>query len=513
VIHGFPIPYPDEAFYSVVARRMARFEGKSHKGLLRQLFGTTNVIATVEFPGRLAWLAQELNQSHPCANLDDLVAKHTLLPWYQPFLPPERATKIKEGMLQGDSKGAWGTAGIMAGRVKVQEFLRYCPECFREDIQNNRSLHYLERTGCHTAGTDNWLTKIVRKPDGMRAPIKHLVLLTALGGAIADLASDPPAQETEPKKTCDNPLCPQKGQSEVVMIGQKYSGELKALTSKWRCEACGRTWNVCKAGIKKSWIKDFGYVWNAKLTELWLDPTVTLVGLASVLGVDPMTIKKHAWKEKLPFPRAAKRATTTVGIKMPIASTEGQRDVENLKKQWLEKTAKHPGVGTKQLRAENGGLYANLYKYDRSWLREHSPRAPVAKQRSRQTNWADRDAKLAERIKQEADQLREITPPTFISRLALARAAKCEAWTQHKAELLPKTIAAMENLAETRVDFACRRIAHAIAEIKEAGQPIKFWEVRARAGLRPKWLLEPRIAEALKGTVNKPRNRGARQRP
>lgn len=137
MIHGFSIPYPDELFYSLVARRDKQMGYPSYTGVLREIFGSTSTVVTFEFPSHLGHLMASLPSSHPCADFKRL-EQLTLLPWYEPFLPKERSDQIRAAMLESGGRDCWNRAGITASRVKPPAFLRYCSDCLREDKATGR---------------------------------------------------------------------------------------------------------------------------------------------------------------------------------------------------------------------------------------------------------------------------------------------------------------------------------------------------------------------------------------
>lgn len=141
MIHGFPIPYSDEVFYSVVARRASRMNYPSHRAILRELFGSNSVAGTLEVPSHLWTLQNRLPDSHPCAS-DSLTEGTTFLPWYKPFLPPEAIAQLKQHILHGTGSRSGGRPTKLSGGVPTPRFLRFCPECLREDSRSGRELYW-----------------------------------------------------------------------------------------------------------------------------------------------------------------------------------------------------------------------------------------------------------------------------------------------------------------------------------------------------------------------------------
>ena len=135
-IHHFPGPRPDELFYSVASRFCWNIRYPSNRITMESLFGCEHVVATIEFPTRLAYLQEHLDPddpTHPCKS-DTLIDQTTLLPWYAPFLPPARVTQMRETMLHGTGEGLHTMAGIVAGGVPTPAFIRYCPACMKDTI-------------------------------------------------------------------------------------------------------------------------------------------------------------------------------------------------------------------------------------------------------------------------------------------------------------------------------------------------------------------------------------------
>jgi len=61
--------------------------------------------------------------------LDD----HSLLPFFAPFLPPERHSRLLKDMLGDNGPGVHMRAGLMASRVPLPQWLRFCTQCVEAD--------------------------------------------------------------------------------------------------------------------------------------------------------------------------------------------------------------------------------------------------------------------------------------------------------------------------------------------------------------------------------------------
>jgi hypothetical protein len=130
---GFPVPYPNELIYSLVARAGVHSGTISPKQLLDEVYGDRKVTATVDLPSHLAQIS---GQYPSVLNITtaSLIYQHTLFPIYAPFI---EEGKRQAGMrwMANQSKGLIHLVfGIAASIVKQPKLLRYCPQCFEEQL-------------------------------------------------------------------------------------------------------------------------------------------------------------------------------------------------------------------------------------------------------------------------------------------------------------------------------------------------------------------------------------------
>lgn len=128
-----PIPYPDELLYSVIARYHLRTSNESPKWTFREIFGTENVIPTIDLPSHLEALA--IRSKLQGMSADDWINRHTYFPFYAPFLPKERANRLRKLMKGRDGSGIHALVGITASTLDRLNRLRFCPSCYEQDIQ------------------------------------------------------------------------------------------------------------------------------------------------------------------------------------------------------------------------------------------------------------------------------------------------------------------------------------------------------------------------------------------
>jgi hypothetical protein len=133
MIGFFPDPYPDELLYSVCARFSYRTKYLGNKAYtLKELFGNRCATATIALPCHLEHLVSVLPPGHSYT-VERLINYNTLLPFYRPFLPPERVMRLQEMMRGASSQAAHLISGTTPSSIRSPNWLRFCPICTEDD--------------------------------------------------------------------------------------------------------------------------------------------------------------------------------------------------------------------------------------------------------------------------------------------------------------------------------------------------------------------------------------------
>ncbi len=131
MIAYFPAPYPDELFYSLLARYGKHTSAAGPKELLEELFGSTTVSATIDLPSHLSDFQTRTALIFK-KSVENIIADHTLLPFYAPYIPTENLEKVKASMA-GKSGNVHTRLGVNTGLFTPVATPRYCPVCFQAD--------------------------------------------------------------------------------------------------------------------------------------------------------------------------------------------------------------------------------------------------------------------------------------------------------------------------------------------------------------------------------------------
>ncbi|MEC4986112.1 MAG: TniQ family protein [Oscillatoria sp. PMC 1068.18] len=131
----FPFPYPDELLYSVMCRYHLRIGNRSFRQTQLDLFNTAGT--KQYYLGLLNNLATLVHQLPFGSSLtiNQILEKHTLFPYYRIFLTNREVKRLRELMEGKESKSIAQVAKIPKLRLYYPEYLRFCPQCLAEDLQ------------------------------------------------------------------------------------------------------------------------------------------------------------------------------------------------------------------------------------------------------------------------------------------------------------------------------------------------------------------------------------------
>jgi hypothetical protein len=618
MIRAFPDLYPGELMYSGYARYARRVGYPNLKNVMDELFGSQHIIASIPFASHLDYfVAQQPQVNRFTAEL--LIAEHTLLPFYTPFLPRKRTEQLKMDMRRANGPGIYMRVGLMASTIPSPLHLRYCPECTREDemlfgekywhrnqqipgvsvchlhkvwlehssvqIHDRKTRHKfiaaegalrplrsssaietssrlydtllfiaagaawllqqrelslgleflheaykralirsdfatysgrIRMTDLQEAFTfyypddvlsylycslnrqspDNWLARLVRKPDGSQHPLQHLLLMHFLGSSIEAFFSNP--SDSHPFGVgpwpCLNSASDHYHQRQIEQCEIAHSQYVGGRPVGTFFCSCGFVYSrtgpdtSVEDQYRFSKIKAFGPIWETKLQALWNDESVSLRGIAHQLGVDPITIKRHASRFGLPFPRPRGMCSQLKEnqqlrphtLKMPCGTT-----LEEYRTSWLTALHANSEAGVTKLRSIAPGIYTWLYRHDRIWLKEHTPmRAKKNKTGYHRVDWAERDARLAEEVIFAATRLKNLPGrPVHITLSAIGREIGQVALLQQHLVRLPRTAEALKEHLESREVYAVRRIQWAALDSIQSNIYLERWLLIRKAGV------------------------------
>lgn len=496
---NFPVPYPDELIYSAIARFGVHFGITSPKQLLDEIFGDRKVVATIDLPNRLTLILGHLQDSkrdNGCNfDIDTLIYKHTLFPLYAPFVPEDRLIKCRT-WLEANSKGAIHLAlGIAASRIKVTNFLRYCPQCIQEQISNHGESYW--RRIWHITGVDYCL--------------KHGSLLCAQV-----------PKQTQHRHQFFPALpgyCPMQPQSkpldETVIVVKQVEGLLNlpqhksANFAQWgefyrhlaELNGCRKGKRVDYEAIRQRilvkwsshWLKEQGLDINGQGNDWWIglfrkhrksfNYLQHIVVLHSLMPDDWSIAEVLGKVNNIYF-------KPNIETRMPEQSQIPPEQLEKYRKNW-ECLVGIYGIKSARSMKPGGAIYAWLYRHDNAWLLafndEHGINPEPQNQR---INWEERDKRIARQLimvsKKYINQLHhpQMSRNWYLSQL------ESHSTVEKNLYRLPLVKVFFERHCEHLAEYQIRRIDRVMSNAQTNDHIIKYWHVLRDAGLS-----EERITE------------------
>ena len=127
----FPTPLPGEWWYSVLCRYHVRSGHSKYATTINELYCGHPMVHGRLIPG--GDCAAILSNLPPgILSIDDILANHTLLPYYTRFFPADKKRQVWEALRSGCGSGITSVRTQMPDGT---EGLKYCPNCYLLDTQ------------------------------------------------------------------------------------------------------------------------------------------------------------------------------------------------------------------------------------------------------------------------------------------------------------------------------------------------------------------------------------------
>jgi hypothetical protein len=398
--------------------------------------------------------------------------------------------------------------GTYTGSIHVKKLL--------DRFLSHYSPALLRLLHCELRGSDveksNWLLRLVRPPKHGQHPLYHLLLIQFLGLTVEDFFKLP--EELSPFGQGPWPcLNPAADHYRRPIIAECQLGDRLRYgkpTGKFRCE-CGFAYartgpdSSPEDRFRAGRVISFGRVWEAKLKQLWEDPSLSISEIGGKLGVDPLTVRRHAVRLRLSLSRSDKRLkplprTTQLNGKAVSAARENKR--HRYRSKWL--SAMKPGreVTLKALRRKLPREYAWLQHNDSEWLEGHKPRLQRRNSPTASVDWKKRDAEYAATVMAVASRLKD-TPgrPMQVTRTAIGRALGAVTLLRQKLHKMPLTAQVLEGMVETREQYAVRRVWWAADLYFQEHVVPREWQLVTRANVYSHRGV-PAVKCAIEGAMN-----------
>jgi hypothetical protein len=376
------------------------------------------------------------------------------------------------------------------GSIHVEQLL--------DEFKNFYSPPLLKLLHCEFTGSDqiktNWLLRLVRPPKHAQHPLYHLLLIQFLGCTAKEFFKLPNELRFFGKGPwpCLNPAA--EHFKELIIQECRLSPRSRdgRPVGAFYCE-CGFSYS--RSGPDSSpedrfrigRMISFGQAWENMLKGLWKDSSLSLSELGRRLGVDPLTVRRHAARLKLPSSRPGRmsrplnRAARLKGIRHPTTQAAKLRAC---RAKWANAMGQSPKTTLKAIRRKRPREYAWLLRNDAEWLKRHSPYSRRRTQSTSGVDWKKRDAEYAIVVRAAAACLRNNPGrPVRVTRTAIGRTVGAVTLLRQKLDKMPLTSQILASVVETREQYAVRRVRRAADLYCQKDVLPREWRLVTRANV------------------------------
>lgn len=136
-LYFFPTPYPDECLYSIFCRYFVRSGSTSNKKTIFELFGEAQSITSFVYLPRRLELVDGWVGSGSLITREGLADNNSCYGYFSVAFTETMLQEMEEKIVTGGSNRSLERQMIQkCSRSYWPEYLQYCPECTKEDIES-----------------------------------------------------------------------------------------------------------------------------------------------------------------------------------------------------------------------------------------------------------------------------------------------------------------------------------------------------------------------------------------
>jgi len=498
---GFPLPYPDELIYSLVGRAGIHAGISSPKALLDKLYGDRKVVATIDLPSHL----QKIAEQYPASmNLDvlSLIYQHTLFPIYAPFI---QETKRQAGLqwMAEQSKGAIHLAfGVAASSVKRPKFLRYCPLCFKEQLEYSGECYW----------------KRIWQVPGAEQCLKHQFPLYEFS-VIPNYERRHmyhAASQTDRDQKLN--ICPKEANRVANFVSHLFAVKPQVSPSfhQWDCyyrdlvvsADCHRGSHTKHSDVSerihyywdKSWLSEHGL--SVISDDTCWSRSILRKHRKAFSFLQHLVIQSSLQRGEIQFDNVleqVKQYPAQPKVCVSYSKIEPDVRVKEKRREWL---ALLKEFGCQQARKRGGNaVYAWLYRHDYDWLIKINKRhqRPIQYENQR-VDWKLRDGKLIRKLFCLLRDYENDCSSPRLSRTFLLGKLGAVSMVERNLDKLPLTKRFLSGYSESVAQYQIRRLSNAFLSLYHQGIQTNRWRLLRASGISEE-RLTPLAGWFLKGVT------------
>lgn len=458
MIYFFPYMYKDETFYSLVSRYRVWSGNTNSKSLLRELYGKESVTASKHLPSNFIDLKHKLPSNYE-VSIEEFINKTTLYKYYLAFSDYERANIVFELMKSGDGSRIFSILGLSNNNMNNKNNLKYCKECIREDKEKYGEAYWHREhqiTGIlicdkHKTSLFEVLNEDIKNRQEF-ININHFNY--KVKDVVVGLDEEIIKKQTlliKNSRYLLNDFYVHKNKesfrdyyiNKLVMLGiadGKHKVNQDILHKKF-IEFYGHKYLQLlgcdvSVGDNNSWLTKI-----TRKHRTFFHPLYHLL-MIDFLGID---IKElfNSREFRCNLSRKAKKDINEVSLK---------------REKWITFIKENSDSTTTEIRSLDRGIYDFLYRYDKAWLRENSPKRK-RKQGKKDIDWEKRDEEVLKKVNDILPELLdENIKPVRITRGLIGRKIGEVTLIQKKLGNIPKSKELINSIVESVEDYQKRRV-------------------------------------------------------
>ncbi|MEC1759897.1 TnsD family Tn7-like transposition protein [Schinkia azotoformans] len=485
MINYFPTLYEDELFFSAISRYRQMCGMVSKKALRRELFNEEFIIMSPFFPQKLDSFVNNLPPSSTMTS-DEIIWNHTLFPFFSSFLTEEKKIQVISRMKNSKGVCIESLLGISGSPIKTNQKLKYCPICYRNDLDSNgesywRRLHQIPQI--YYCLEHDVLLKT--------SPILCVDSKTTYHCADDEICSDEILEDNFPSEY--KRLNIEYAKIADILLNNKYQGKEKNFFIDYYVDRLQEIQLISKDGRVKS--KELGVKFLDFFSSEYLgfmksdldlnNRTNWLRRFLRKEGCNKSPIRHILFLQFLGIEVGELfQANEAIGrIHNSTSKKRGRRKHISLiekRKQWISLIENNPGATRTELSKLSKGNFTWLTLHDRNWFEKVTPK--VAKRKSSiPTDWETKDKESLEMAMEAVRKILEVNgKPLRVCPANIRRYSEARNWFYNE-----KLIRTKKYITEVTEDIECyriRKIKWAINEMKQKKMRISPYRVRLYAG-------------------------------
>ena len=484
--------YEDELIYSVIARAGVRAGITSPKQLLYEVFNNRKTIATIDLPNQLDAITKLYHGNQ--YTVECLIYSHTLFPIYAPFIPEDRRRQCLAWMREESQGSVHLAVGLNASRVPTSKKVRYCPSCFKSQLESSGECYWSRLWQVQGANCCLEHGSLIDSKLDFRPSARHTYVAAALESNNSIFQK--PASKTDLLITqkalelLNLPPLPSPSYEQWSLFYKNlalstdcnrgsghinFDSIVNKLLTKWSLSTL-QQFNLHDLDAGNSWLR-----------SIFRKHRKSFSYLEHLIVIEAFIGKEWNFKEIIEH---AGMLSTKKEDEILEPSDKSPSDIQLKRHQWQDLLIDCQ-KSIKQARQKDGGLYAWLYRHDKTWLLSYN-RSHHSKhiENGLKHDWGERDRLCVRQLINIKNILIwDLDSPRKSSNWWLNQ-AETSSTVEKNLERLPLVSSFLTRYSENISDYQIRRLTRVYISRIFQGMSLSDWIILREAGLSEQRLTE-----------------------